>query len=136
RVLVGGDALQVGGRCANGWFVAPTVIENLGPQCRSNTEEVFGPLVTLQPFDSDDEALMLANAVPYVLAASVWTGELRRAHRMAAAIEAGIVWINCWLVRDLRTPFGGVKQSGSGREGGWDAMRFFSEPKNICIDLT
>ncbi len=136
RVLAGGDALRPHGRCEQGWFVAPTVIENLGPRCRTNTEEVFGPLVTLQPFDDEAEALALANAVPYGLAASVWTGDLRRAHRMAAAIEAGIVWINCWLMRDLRTPFGGVKQSGSGREGGWEAMRFFTEPKNVCIDLS
>jgi aminomuconate-semialdehyde/2-hydroxymuconate-6-semialdehyde dehydrogenase len=136
RVLTGGEPLQLPGRCANGWFVAPTVIEGLGPACRSNTEEVFGPLVTLQPFDDDDHALALANATPYGLAASIWTDQLTRAHRLAARIEAGIVWINCWLLRDLRTPFGGVKQSGSGREGGLEAMRFFTEPKNVCIDLT
>jgi len=136
RVLAGGGAVRVDGRCADGWFVAPTVVEGLGPRCRTNTEEVFGPLVTLQPFDDEAEALQLANAVPYGLAASLWTTHLSRAHRLAAQVEAGIVWINCWLVRDLRTPFGGVKQSGSGREGGLEAMRFFTEPKNICIDYS
>jgi aminomuconate-semialdehyde/2-hydroxymuconate-6-semialdehyde dehydrogenase len=134
RVLCGGEALQPEGACADGWFIAPTVVENLGPHCRTNAEEVFGPLVTLQPFDSDDEAVALANASPYGLAASIWTDRLSRAHRLAARIDAGIVWINCWLMRDLRTPFGGMRQSGSGREGGLEAMRFFTEPKNVCID--
>jgi len=115
--------------------VAPTVLENLGPYTRTNTEEIFGPVVTLQPFDDEDEAVALANATPYGLASSLWTSDLRRAHRMAARIESGIVWINTWLQRDLRTPFGGVKQSGLGREGGLEAMRFFTETKNVCIDL-
>ena len=122
------------GRCANGWFIAPTVIEGLGPDCATNRDEIFGPIVTLQPFDSDDEALTLANATPYGLAASLWTSDLHRAHRMAERIDAGIVWINTWMMRDLRTPFGGVKQSGLGREGGAEAMRFFTEAKNICIN--
>ncbi|HEX6832084.1 MAG TPA: aldehyde dehydrogenase, partial [Rudaea sp.] len=134
-ILCGGEAVQVPGRCANGWFIAPTVIENLGPQCRTNQEEIFGPVVSLLPFDDDDEAVALANATNYGLAASVWTTDLARAHRVAARLESGIVWINCWMRRDLRTPFGGVKQSGVGREGGVEAMRFFTEPKNVCIDL-
>lgn len=134
-VLCGGNAVQVGGDCADGWFIQPTVIEGLGPQCRTNQEEIFGPVVTLQPFDTDEEALVLANATKYGLASTVWTENLTRAHRVASYLHAGIVWINCWLLRDLRTPFGGVKQSGVGREGGFEALEFFTEPKNVCIKL-
>ena len=134
-VLCGGESLQPPGRCEQGWFVAPTILEGLGPYTRSNTEEIFGPVLSLQPFDDEEEALSLANAVPYGLSASVWTSDLRRAHRVAERLDTGIVWINTWLERDLRTPFGGVKQSGLGREGGMEAMRFFTEPKNVCINL-
>jgi len=134
-LLCGGEALNVGGRCADGWFIAPTVIVGLPANCRTNQEEIFGPVATLMPFDSDDEALALANSTSYGLAASVWTSNLSRAHRIAARLESGIVWINCWLKRDLRTPFGGVKNSGVGREGGAEALRFFTETKNVCIDL-
>ncbi|HMM57653.1 MAG TPA: aldehyde dehydrogenase [Rudaea sp.] len=134
-ILCGGDAVRVQGRCAGGWFVAPTVIEGLGPASRTNQEEIFGPVVTLIPFGNEDEVVALANATNYGLAASVWTTHLARAHRVAARLESGIVWVNCWLRRDLRTPFGGVKQSGIGREGGFDALRFFTEPKNVCINL-
>ncbi len=134
RILCGGDAVRPEGRCADGWFIAPTVIEGLGPDTRTNTEEIFGPVVTLQPFDDDEHALALANATPYGLAASVWTRDLGRAHHLAARLDAGVVWINTWLQRDLRTPFGGMKQSGLGREGGLEAMRFFTEAKNVCIE--
>lgn len=134
-ILCGGNAVKPTGRCANGWFIEPTVIEGLGPHTVSNQEEIFGPVVTLQPFNTEEEALQLANATQYGLAASIWTTDLSRAHRVGAQTESGIIWINCWLLRDLRTPFGGLKNSGVGREGGWEALRFFTEPKNICVQL-
>jgi aminomuconate-semialdehyde/2-hydroxymuconate-6-semialdehyde dehydrogenase len=133
RVLCGGDALRIAGRCADGWFVAPTVIEGLANDSATNQEEIFGPVVTLIPFEDEADALALANGTGYGLAASLWTSDLSRAHRFGAGLEFGIVWINCWLQRDLRTPFGGVKNSGVGREGGVDALRFFTEAKNICL---
>jgi aminomuconate-semialdehyde/2-hydroxymuconate-6-semialdehyde dehydrogenase len=134
RVLCGGERACVPGeRCRNGWFVKPTVIENLAPGCRTNQEEIFGPVATLLPFDGEDEALAIANGTPYGLAASIWSRDNARCHRVAARLESGLVWVNTWLLRDLRTPMGGVKNSGVGREGGFEAMRFFTEPRNICI---
>jgi aminomuconate-semialdehyde/2-hydroxymuconate-6-semialdehyde dehydrogenase len=133
RILHGGHAVTPTGRCRAGYFVAPTIIENLGPRCRTNQEEIFGPVVTLQPFQTEQQALELANASDYGLAASVWTSQLDRALRLSEAINCGVVWVNCWLVRDLRTPFGGMKQSGVGREGGEEALRFFTEAKNVCM---
>ena len=135
NILCGGHSLSPEGRCSNGYFIAPTIIEGLGPDCKTNTEEIFGPVVTLQPFNNLEEALHLANANQYGLACTVWTQDITIANKVASKIETGIVWINCWLLRDLRTPFGGLKNSGVGREGGWEALRFFTEAKNVCIQF-
>ena len=135
NILCGGHSLSPEGRCSNGYFIAPTIIEGLGPDCKTNTEEIFGPVVTLQPFTNLEEALHLANANQYGLACTVWTQDITIANKVASKIETGIVWINCWLLRDLRTPFGGLKNSGVGREGGWEALRFFTEAKNVCIQF-
>ncbi|MFC6634894.1 aldehyde dehydrogenase [Microbulbifer taiwanensis] len=134
QILCGGERLQIEGRCRDGYFVAPALIEGLPIDCRTNQQEIFGPVATIQPFSSEEEALQLANGTGYGLAASVWSQNLNRCHRLAAQLDFGIVWINCWMQRDLRTPFGGMKNSGVGREGGWEALRFFTEAKNVCID--
>ena len=135
KILCGGNAVKLDGRCANGFFIQPTVIEGLGPNCQTNQEEIFGPVVTLQSFKTEEEALQLANATSYGLAATIWTQDISKANRVASKVESGIIWVNCWLLRDLRTPFGGMKNSGVGREGGWEALRFFTESKNVCIQL-
>lgn len=134
-ILCGGKAVKGEGRCAEGLFIEPTVVEGLGPQCQTNREEIFGPVVTLQSFTTEEEALQLANACDYGLSATVWTQDISKANRVAMNLEAGIIWVNCWLLRDLRTPFGGVKNSGVGREGGWEALRFFTEARNVCVQL-
>jgi len=136
KVLCGGEAVHFEGDLKDGYYIAPTIIEGLAYNCRTNQEEIFGPVVTITPFDTEEEALMMANSTMYGLASVVWTEHLTRAHRMANQIHAGIVWVNCWLLRDLRTPFGGVKASGVGREGGFEAFDFFTEPKNVCIKLS
>ena len=133
KILCGGQRQIINERCADGWFLQPTVIEGLAYDCRTNQEEIFGPVVTIAPFDSEDEVLMYANSTEYGLSATLWTNNLSRANRMSEKLNCGIVWVNCWLVRDLRTPFGGTKNSGVGREGGNEALRFFTEAKNICI---
>ncbi len=122
-------------RCKDGAFYEPTVITGLDPACRPQQEEIFGPVVIVTPFDTDDEALAIANATPYGLASMVWTSNLKRAHHVTERLDTAIVWVNCWMLRDLRTPFGGMKHSGLGREGGKDALNFFTEPKNVCIRL-
>jgi aminomuconate-semialdehyde/2-hydroxymuconate-6-semialdehyde dehydrogenase len=133
-VLCGGGALHPEG-FEEGYYVDPTILEGLPFDARCNMEEIFGPVITITPFDTVEEVLTMANATEYGLAATVWTQHLTRAHQVAAQLQMGIVWINCWLLRDLRTPFGGVKSSGVGREGGWEAMRFFTEVKNVCVSL-
>jgi aminomuconate-semialdehyde/2-hydroxymuconate-6-semialdehyde dehydrogenase len=135
KLLAGGKVIQGKGRCEEGYFFEPTILEGLGPNCRTNREEIFGPVVTLQPFNSMEEALELANNSEYGLSATIWTTDINKANIMASKIESGIIWVNCWLLRDLRTPFGGMKNSGVGREGGWEAMRFFTEPKNVCVQF-
>jgi aminomuconate-semialdehyde/2-hydroxymuconate-6-semialdehyde dehydrogenase len=132
-VLCGGKRAIIDGEFSEGYYLEPTVIEGLAHTCRTNQEEIFGPVVTIQPFDTDEEALMMANSTKYGLASTVWTNNLKRAHIIARELHTGIVWINCWLLRDLRTPFGGVKSSGVGREGGFEALQFFTEPKNVCV---
>ena len=135
KILCGGGAIKLNDKNANGFFISPTVIEGLGPKCKTNTEEIFGPVVTLQSFKTAEEAVALSNASDYGLAATIWTQDISTANTAAVSIEAGIIWINCWMRRDLRTAFGGVKNSGVGREGGWDALRFFTETKNICVEF-
>ncbi|OIQ27995.1 MAG: 2-hydroxymuconic semialdehyde dehydrogenase [Bacteroidetes bacterium MedPE-SWsnd-G2] len=132
KVLAGGEEVTVDG-FENGYYLAPTVIEVSSDECRVNQEEIFGPVVTIMPFTSEDEVLQMANKVKYGLSATLWTNNLKRTMRMSQSLQAGIVWVNTWMMRDLRTPFGGVKESGVGREGGFEALRFFTEPKNVCI---
>ena len=134
KIALGGSTPQPpNDRCRDGYFFPPTVITGLPVSCRTNREEIFGPVVTITPFDKEEEVIGYANDCDYGLASSVWTQNLSRAHRVAERINTGTVWVNCWLVRDLRVPFGGMKQSGVGREGGEEALRFFTEPKNVCI---
>ena len=134
-VLTGGKRVIQDGRCSNGYFIEPTIIEGLSYDCRTNQEEIFGPVVTIMPFDTEEEVLMMANSTNYGLAATLWTQNLKRAHNVAHKLKSGIVWVNCWMVRDLRTPFGGMKQSGMGREGGFEAFIFFTEEQNVCVKL-
>ena len=139
RSLSAGAKLLTGGKIPtgfeSGYYYEPTILDCTDSVVACVQEEIFGPVITLQSFETEEEAIALANASVYGLAASIWTENVTRAHRVAQKLETGIVWVNCWLERDLRTPFGGVKQSGLGREGGWEAMRFFTEPQNVCISV-
>jgi aminomuconate-semialdehyde/2-hydroxymuconate-6-semialdehyde dehydrogenase len=132
KILYGGNRVKVDGH-ENGYYLQPTVIEVYDNQCRVNQEEIFGPVVTLMPFETEEEAIQMANSVKYGLSSTLWTSDLNRTMRVSKKLEAGIVWVNTWLNRDLRTPFGGMKDSGVGREGGFEALRFFTEAKNVCI---
>jgi len=134
-ILTGGERVQLNGENAGGYFYRPTVIEGLDSLCRTNQEEIFGPVVTLIPFSSVEEVVDEANSTQYGLSATIWTENITRAHQLAGQLRSGIIWINCWLFRDLRTPFGGMKQSGVGREGGSEALRFFTEPQNVCVKI-
>jgi aminomuconate-semialdehyde/2-hydroxymuconate-6-semialdehyde dehydrogenase len=135
KILCGGRPAVPGSpRCKAGWFIEPTLIEGLGPHCSTNQEEIFGPVATIAPFEDEDEAVTLANCTRYGLASALWSRDVDQCHRVAGKLQSGLVWINCWMVRDLRTPMGGVKDSGVGREGGMEAMRFFTEAKNVCIN--
>ena len=131
-ILCGGNEVSVKGY-ENGYYLQPTIIEVKTDLCRINQEEVFGPVVTIMPFNTEEDVLKMANQVKYGLSATIWTNDLKRTMRMSKLIEVGIIWINTWMLRDLRTPFGGVKASGIGREGGFEALRFFTEAKNVCI---
>lgn len=133
EVIFGGSQIKMAAPYNNGFYIEPTVIEGLAYNCKTNQEEIFGPVVTIMPFETEEEAIQIANSTEYGLATTIWTNDLKRAHRVADTVHAGIIWVNAWLIRDLRTPFGGVKSSGVGREGGWEALRFFTEPKNIFI---
>lgn len=134
-VVCGGEPAQIPGRCEKGWFIQPTLITGLANSCRTNQEEIFGPVAVVMPFTTEEEVTVLANDVKYGLSASVFTKDVSRAHRMAKNIHSGVVWVNTWMNRDLRTPFGGVKDSGMGREGGMEALRFFTEPKTVCVQI-
>ncbi len=132
-ILTGGHVVKLEGRCERGYFYAPTLIDALSPTCTTNQQEIFGPVASLIPFDDEQQAIEIANSTDYGLAFSLWSQDISRCHRMADKLEAGIIWVNCWMLRDLRTPFGGMKNSGVGREGGFEALKFFTEPKNVCI---
>ena len=131
-VLFGGNPIKLTNRCSTGWFIEPTIMEGISNKSRINQEEIFGPLVTLMPFESEKEAINLANNTSYGLSATIWSEDNLKLERVSDKVQAGVIWTNCWLVRDLRTPFGGMKKSGYGKEGGREAIHFFTEQKTIC----
>lgn len=135
NILIGGNRKLIEGDLSNGYYIEPTIIENLPFDCEVNQEEIFGPVLTLIPFKGEEEVISMANSTKYGLSASIFTENLSKGHRVAAAVKSGVVWINTWLLRDLRIPFGGMKQSGVGREGGFKSLQFFTEPKNVCVKI-
>ena len=135
RILSGGNRLILDGDISEGYYIEPTIIEGLSHSCRTNQEEIFGPVVSIIPFANEAEVIKMANSTKYGLSASIFTKDVSKAHCVAAAIDSGIVWVNTWMLRDLRIPFGGMKSSGVGREGGFKSLEFFTEPKNVCIKI-
>jgi len=135
KILTGGKRIILGGKLKNGFYIAPTIIDGLSVDCETNKEEIFGPLVSIIPFDTEEEVINMANSTKYGLSASLFTKDVSRSHRVAAKIDSGVVWVNTWMLRDLRIPFGGMKSSGVGREGGFKSLEFFTEPKNVCIKI-
>ena len=135
EILTGGEQLHLEGELKNGYYIQPTIIEGLSTDCKTNNEEIFGPVVCMIPFDSEQDVIKMANSTRYGLSASIFTSDLSRAHRVSASIDSGIIWVNTWMLRDLRIPFGGMKESGLGREGGFKSLQFFTEPKNVCIKI-
>lgn len=135
KVLIGGSRKYLDGDLSEGYYIEPTVIEGLSYKCSINQEEIFGPVLTLIPFKNEEDVIMMANSTKYGLSASIFTENISKGHRVASAIKSGVIWINTWLLRDLRIPFGGMKQSGLGREGGFKSLQFFTEPKNVCVKI-
>lgn len=135
KILIGGSRKYLSGDLSEGYYIEPTVIEGLSYKCSINQEEIFGPVLTLIPFKNEEDVIMMANSTKYGLSASIFTENISKGHRVASAIKSGVVWINTWLLRDLRIPFGGMKQSGLGREGGFKSLQFFTEPKNVCVKI-
>jgi len=135
KILLGGEREMLSGALKNGYYIQPTIIEGLTYDCEINQEEIFGPVVCIMPFKTEEEVIKMANSTKYGLSASIFTENISKAHRVASKIDSGVVWINTWLLRDLRIPFGGMKSSGVGREGGYKSLRFFTEPKNVCVKI-
>ena len=135
KILTGGNRLLLNGDLKGGYYIEPTIIDGLSANCKTNHEEIFGPVVSMIPFKTEEEVIDMANSTKYGLSASLFSRDISRAHRVAAAIDSGVVWVNTWMLRDLRIPFGGMKSSGVGREGGFKSLQFFTESKNVCIKI-
>tara|TARA_Y100000588_G_scaffold394986_1_gene518888 strand:+ start:5832 stop:7274 length:1443 start_codon:yes stop_codon:yes gene_type:complete len=135
KIIVGGNRVILDGELKNGYYIEPTIIDGLSANSQTNKEEIFGPVVSMIPFKTEEEVITMANSTKYGLSASLFSDDISRAHRVAAAIDSGVVWVNTWMLRDLRIPFGGMKSSGVGREGGFKSLQFFTEPKNVCIKI-